>query len=131
MKLNINVPETMKPKISSLIEEQEKIEGVEYFEHVKNYTQNFEFLTGFRGITFAAYGHRKFSKPEYSRMFESLISKLRESERVEYPETEEKFLKRVLSEKLVNTYYGKKIIEQRINKIEKDNTKNIRRSFTR
>ena len=64
-------------------------------------------------------------------MFESLISKLRESESVEYPETEEKFLKRVLSEKLVNTYYGKKIIEQRINKIEKDNTKNIRRSFTR
>ena len=131
MKLNINVPETMKPKISSLIEEQEKIEGVEYFEDVKNYTQNFEFLTGFRGITFAAHGHRKFSKPEYSRMFESLIAKLRKSESAEYSETEEKFLKRVLSKKLVNTYYGKKIVEERIDKIEKDNTKNIRRSFTR
>lgn len=129
--LKINVPEIMKDEVGALIEKQEKMEGAEYFEDVKNYTQNFEFLTGFRGITFASYGHRRFSKPEYSRMFEKLMSKLRRNESVEYPETEEEFLTRVLSNKLVNTYYGKKIIEERIDKIEKNKMKDIRKSFVR
>lgn len=121
--VKISVPDEMKDKVRALIEEQEEIEGKEYYEAVKRYTQNFEFLTGFRGISFALNGHRKFSQPEYSRMFEGLISRLREHENVEHPETEEQLLKRVLSDELINTYYGKKIIAGRIERIEKDRYK--------
>ena len=121
--IKISVPDEMKDRVRALIEEQEEIEGNEYYEAVKRYTHNFEFLTGFRGISFASNGHRKFSKPEYSRMFGGLISRLREHENVEHPETEEQLLKRVLSDELVNTYYGKKIIAERIEKIEKDRYK--------
>lgn len=127
--LNINIPEQVRDDIIKLVEGQIKQEGLDYFEDVKNYTQNFEFLTGFRDITFAAYGHRRFSKPEYSKMFENMVAKLRENKGIGSVETEEQFLKRALSEKLVHTYYGRKIVEERIDRIEKDNDKYIRDSF--
>lgn len=126
---NINFPETMQEEVLALIGEQAKIEGEEYFESVKDYTQNFEFLEGFRGISFAIHGHRKFSNPEYARMFENLIKELRKNKSVKHKETEERFLKRVLSEKKVNTYYGTKIIEERIERIEKDKKNEM--SYTR
>lgn len=128
---SISIPETMQEKILFQIEEQTKIEGKDYFEDVKHYTQNFEFLTGFRGTTFAIYGHRRFCNSEHSRMFENLIAKLSKNESVEYPETEEKFLKRVLSNNLVNTYYEKKIIEGRIDNIERDRIERMKEIYSR
>lgn len=129
--LKLNIPEAIKDEVIELIEEQTKIEGKDYFDDVKQYTQNFEFLTGFRGFTFALHGHRRFSNPEHSKMFENLISKLRKNESVDFPETEENFLKRVLSDNLINEYYGKKIIEERLNKIEKDRIKIIKEMYER
>ena len=51
-------------------------------------------------------------------MFEELVSTLRKSKKVEYPEGEEELLNRVLKENIVKTYYGEKIIKARLNRIK-------------
>lgn len=132
--LDLGVPKAIKEDIKTLVYGRIKSEGVEYYEAVKRYTQDFEFLTGFRGVSFAVHGHRKFSNSQYAEMFEDLVATLRKNEKVEYPEEEEKFLKRILSENIVDTYYGKKIIEGRIDKIEKDKraeSKAVNKQFMR
>ena len=117
---DLEVPKSIKEDIKTLVYGKIKSEGAEYYEDVKRYTQDFEFLTGFRGVSFAVHGHRKFSNSQYAEMFEDLVATLRKNEKVEYPEGEEKFLKRVLSNNIVDTYYGKKIIKGRIDKIKRD-----------
>lgn len=117
---DLNISETIRNEVLRRLEEQTKNEGKEYFENIKKYTHDFEFLEGFRGTSFASYGHRKISNPEYSRMFENLVSELRKNHSVENRESEEKFLERVLSENKIHTYYGNKIVEERIAKIKKE-----------
>ena len=117
-RFDLEISEGIKENIKTLIYDRIKLEGAEYYEAVKKYTQNFEFLTAFRGITFAASGHKSFGNPQHSKMFEELVSTLRKSKKVEYPEGEEELLNRVLKENIVKTYYGEKIIKARLNRIK-------------
>ena len=123
---SIEVPEIMKDEIKELIEEQCEEDGKEYFNEVKRYTSNFRFLTGPRDIAFAIFGHRGFSRKEDERMFVNLITKLRKAENADNPETELELLNRALAENIVETYSGKKIVEARIDSINREKNSIIR-----
>ncbi len=115
---SLEVPQPFIEDIKNMVYDKIKSEGLEYYKDVERYTQNFEFLTGFRGITFATSGHKSFRNPQHAKMFEELVSTLRKNTKVDFPEQEETFLKRVLEEGLIETYYGKEIIKGRLNRIE-------------
>lgn len=127
-KLDISVPESIKDSIKTLIDKEMEIEGSEYYEAVKAYTQDFEFLTENADITFARHGHRTMQK-EYLQRFGKFANSLNLNK--EDGETEEKLIKRVLSssnkDNIRVSIIEKKILEMRLNRIKSDREEMIRR----
>ncbi|MBQ3145992.1 MAG: hypothetical protein IJB90_05545 [Clostridia bacterium] len=96
-------------------QEKDNIVNSEYYQDVKRYTRNFEFLVGDRDITFAISGHKKMRNSEYSNRFERFVNMLRLSKKE--GESEEDFIQLVLagkSEIKITDPIYRKILEDRL-----------------